>query len=65
MIYGIKFIDNFRFMSTSLSNLVDNLSKGIHKNGKCDNCSSNLEYISRRKSGKLVFKCIKCERNTL
>ena len=49
IIYRIKFIDSFRFMSTSLSNLVDNLSDGIHKNGKCDNCSSNLECISRKK----------------
>ena len=48
-------------MSTSLSALVDNLSEGIH-NKKCTNCSSYLEYISRRKSGKLVFKCIKWER---
>ena len=25
--YKVKFIDNFRFMSTSLSSLVDNLSE--------------------------------------
>ena len=29
----IKFIDSFGFMSSSLSNLVDNLSEGLH-NGK-------------------------------
>ena len=30
----VRFIDSFRFMSTSLSSLVDNLSKNLH----CDNC---------------------------
>ena len=29
--YQIKFIDSARFMATSLSNLLDNLKKGIHK----------------------------------
>ena len=41
IIYKIKFIDSFKFMSTSLSSLVDNLPGGIH-NGKCNNCSSSL-----------------------
>ena len=63
IIYKIKFIDSFRFMSASLSTLVDNLSSRIH-NKKCSDCSSNLEYISRRKSGKLLLKCFKCEKNT-
>ena len=49
IIYRIKFIDSFRFMSTSLSNLVDNLSDGIHNDNKRTNCSSSLEYISTRK----------------
>ena len=30
--YKIKFIDSYRFMSSSLSKLVDNLSEGIHNN---------------------------------
>ena len=30
--YKIKFIDSAKFMAVSLSNLVDNLTKGIHKN---------------------------------
>ena len=28
--YKIKFIDSYRFMSTSLSNLVSNLPEGLH-----------------------------------
>ena len=40
--YKIKFIDSFIFMSSSLSKLVDNLSKGIHNN-KCADCKSNLD----------------------
>ena len=28
--YKIKFIDSFRFMSSSLSSLFDNLSEGLH-----------------------------------
>ena len=49
IIYRIKFIDSFRFMSTSLSNLVDNLSDGIHNKEKSKDCDSNCEYISLSK----------------
>ena len=61
IIYRIKFIDNFRFMCTSLSSLVDNLSGGIHNDGKCAKCSSCIEYIST-KNGKLLFECFECKK---
>ena len=37
MSYKIKSIDSARFIATSLSNLVDNLTEGILKN-KCKDC---------------------------
>ena len=39
--YKIEFIDSFRFMSSSLTNFVDNLSEGLHSD-KCTNCKSCL-----------------------
>ena len=56
--YKIKFIDSYRFMSSSLSKLVDNLSEGIHNN-KCVNCNSCLDYI-KIKNEKLLLKCFNC-----
>ena len=37
--YKINFIDSFRYMSSLLSSLVDNLSEGLH-NDKCTYCKS-------------------------
>ena len=63
IIYRIKFIDSFRFVSTSLSNLVDNLSGGIHDNGKCRSCNSfSLEYISLSNNDRLLFECFNCQK---
>ena len=57
--YKIKVIDSFRFMSPSLSKLVDNLSEGLHNN-KCLDCESCLDYI-KIKNEKLILKCFNCK----
>ena len=56
--YKIKFIDSYRFMSSSLSKLVDNLSEGIHNN-KCLDCNSCLDY-TKIENEKLLLKCFNC-----
>ena len=55
------FIDSIRFMSSSPSNLVDNLSEGL-RNDKCTDSKSRLEYISA-KDELLIFNCLKCSKN--
>ena len=57
----IKFIDSFRFMSTSLSNLVDNLSEEIHSD-KCTDCKYYLDYMTT-KDEQLIFRCFECKGN--
>ena len=59
--YKIKFIDSFRFVSSSLSNLLDNLSEGFH-NDKCTDCKSCLEYMMFR-DDQLIFRCFECKKN--
>ena len=59
--YKIKFIDSYRFMSTSLSNLINNLSEGFHSD-KCTDCKSCLDYVIT-KDEKLIFRCFKCKKN--
>ena len=59
--YKIKFIDGFRFMSSSLSNLVDNLSEGLH-NDKFTDCKSCLDYMIS-KDDQLIIRCFECKTN--
>ena len=58
--YKIKFIDSYRFMSTSLSKLV-NLSEGLH-NDRCIDCKSCLDYMTT-KDEQLIFRCFRCKKN--
>ena len=48
-------------MSSSLSNLVDNLSERVHSD-KCTDCKPCLDYMSV-KDDQLIFKCSKCNKN--
>ena len=59
--YKIKFIDSCRFMSTSLSNLVSNLSERLH-NDRCIDCKSYFDYM-KTKDEQLIFRCFRCKKN--
>ena len=59
--YKIRFIDSYRFMSTLLSKLGNNLADGLHNN-RCVDCKSCLDYM-KTKDEKLVFRCFSCKKN--
>ena len=59
--YKIKFIDSFRFTSTSLSDLVSNLSERLH-NDRCIDCTSCLDYMTTRDE-QIIFRCLGCKKN--
>ena len=64
--YKLKFIDSYRFMSTSLSNLADNLPGFYDK--ECKRCmerkkiSLNCEFVGF-KNGRLIYKCKECKKS--
>ena len=63
--YKLKFIDSFRFMSTSLSELIDNTS-GIFKSIECKSCIEKTKIDSEccfagLKNNRLIYKCKECK----
>ena len=68
VMYKLKFIDSFRFMSTSLSSLIDNLSE-IHKK-ECKVCEERRKIKSvcnfiGLENNKLNYKCKECKKRWL
>ena len=59
--HKIKFIDSYRFMATSLSKLVDNLTEDIHGD-KCVDCNSDLSYM-KAMDETLIFRCFNYKKN--
>ena len=59
--YKIKFFDSYRFMATSLSKLVDNLTEDIHSDKYLD-CKSDLRYMKVIDEA-LIFRCFNCKKN--
>ena len=60
--YKIKFVDSYRFMATSLSKLVDNLTEDIHGN-KCV-CKSDLSHMKVIDEA-LIFRSFNCKKKTM
>ena len=63
--YKLKFIDSYRFMSTSLSNLIDNLS-GVYDK-ECKKCMERKKNrlnckFTGFKNGKLNYKRKECKK---
>ena len=61
MSWKTKFTDGARFMTSSLSNLVDNLTKIIHEI-KCKDCDCFLEYESV-KDNLIKYRCLSCNKD--
>ena len=64
--YKLRFIDSFRFMSTSLSELVDNMS-GIFNSIECKSCMEKIKINSEccfvgLKNNRLIYRCKECKK---
>ena len=59
----LNFIDSFRFMPTSLSKLVDNLSEIYSKESRDKNYKSECEF-KVLKNNKLSYNCKECRKNS-
>ena len=62
----LRFIDSFRFMSTSLSELVDN-TFGIFNSIECKSCIEKIRINSEccfvgLKTNRLIYKCKECKK---
>ena len=70
--YILQFIDSARFMASSSSNLVNNLSQGIHRikcklghdDKKCETCGIKYKYRdSFLEYTNFKYKCLVCNKN--
>ena len=73
----LPFIDSARFMASSLSNLIKNLSEGIHRikckyrhdDKKCETCRITYKYCdcfleyTNFKDDLIEYKCLCCNKN--
>ena len=63
--YKLNSIGSFRYMSTSLPNLIINLSERLHSD-ICADCKSCLDYMPVKDNQwnciQLVFKCLSCNK---
>ena len=63
--YKLRFIDSFRFISTLLSECVDNMS-GIFNSIECKSCIAKIKINSEccfvgLKNNRLIYKCKECK----
>ena len=66
--YKLKFIDSFRFMSTSLSSLVDNLSEIYTKECKGYEQKRKIKSVCnfiRLRNNRLSYECKECKNRWL